>query len=53
MEKAAVANSLTGRAIGRVLSVARTVADMEERMDVGKADLCEALGYRVRDGAGI
>ena len=51
-EKVAVSNSMSGRAIVRVLSVARTIADMDERREVGKADLCEALGFRLRDGVG-
>lgn len=51
-EEMATANKLSGRGIVRVLSVARTIADMEQRRDVCRADLCEALGYRVRDGVG-
>ena len=51
-EKAARANRMSGRAIVRTLSVARTIADIAERKTVEKADLCEALGFRVRDGVG-
>jgi magnesium chelatase family protein len=41
---------MSGRAIVRTLSVARTVADMEQRQQVERADLCEAIGFRVRGG---
>ena len=51
-EKAARANCMSGRAIVRTLSVARTIADMSQKRSVEKSDLCEALGFRVRDGVG-
>ena len=51
-ERASVANNMSGRAIVRVLSVARTIADMAQRCVVERADLCEALAFRVRDGVG-
>ena len=51
-EKAARANNMSGRAIVRTLAVARTIADMDERPTVTKGDLCEALGFRVRNGVG-
>ena len=51
-EQAACANNMSGRAIVRVLSVARTIADMDERAVVEKGDLCEALGFRLREGVG-
>lgn len=51
-EKAARANCMSGRAIVRTLSVARTIADMGQKRSVEKSDLCEALGFRVRDGVG-
>lgn len=51
-ENAACRNNMSGRAIVRVLSVARTIADMDERMVVEKGDLCEALGFRLREGVG-
>lgn len=51
-EKTAQANHMSGRAIVRTLSVARTIADMGARQSVTKADLCEALGFRLRDGVG-
>ena len=52
LEKAARANNLSGRAIVRTLSVARTIADIDQRMNVTRADLCEALGYRLRNEIG-
>ena len=51
-EGVASANSMSGRSIVRTLSVARTIADMEQRRNVERADLCEALGFRLRDGVG-
>lgn len=51
-ERAAQANHMSGRAIVRTLSVARTIADMAQRGSVTKADLCEALGFRLREGVG-
>ena len=45
----AEANAMSGRTIVRTLSVARTIADMEQRSCVNRADLCEALGLRVRE----
>ena len=51
-ENCAKRNNMSGRAIVRVLSVARTIADMDERHEVSKSDLCEALGFRLRDGVG-
>ncbi len=47
-ETARVAH-MSGRAIMRTLSLARTVADMEQRLRVERGDLCEALGFRLRD----
>ena len=51
-EKTARANQMSGRAIVRTLSVARTIADMAQRKTVTKVDLCEALGFRLKDGVG-
>lgn len=51
-EGVAAANNMSGRSIVRTLSVARTIADMEQRASVVKSDLCEALGFRLRDGVG-
>ena len=52
-EEAAVTNSMSGRGIVRVLSLARTIADMDERMAVNRADICEALGFRLREEVGV
>ena len=51
-ERMARANRMSGRAIVRTLSVARTIADIAQRRRVSKSDLCEALGFRIRDGVG-
>lgn len=51
-ETVAVANKMSGRAIVRVLSVARTIADMAQRANVTRPDLCEAIGFRLREGVG-
>lgn len=45
-------HSMSGRAITRTLSVARTIADMVESAVVGEEHVAEAVGYRVRDGIG-
>ena len=49
-EDAARANHMSGRAITRTLAVARTIVDMDESPSVGRRHLCEALGFRVREG---
>lgn len=51
-EAMAKANRMSGRAIVRTLSVARTIADIAQKRQVGRSDLCEALGFRIRDGVG-
>ena len=51
-ERMAKANSMSGRAIVRTMSVARTIADIDQRREVSRADLCEALSFRVREGVG-
>lgn len=38
---------LSARAHGRVLRVARTIADLAGRVTIAAADLAEALQYRV------
>ncbi len=50
LEQVAGANHMSGRAIMRVLRVARTVADMDESPAVAKRHLCEAVGFRLREG---
>ncbi len=52
LESAAKTHGMSGRAIMRTLSVARTIADMGESPEVKKAHLCEALGFRIREGVG-
>ena len=41
-------NNMSGRGIMRVLSVARTIADLEQKEKVTRLHLCEALTYRLR-----
>lgn len=50
LEETARRTRMSGRAIMRTLALARTVADMEERPRVLRADLCEAIGFRSREG---
>ena len=52
LESAAKTHGMSGRAIMRTLSVARTIADMAESLEVRKPHLCEALGFRIREGVG-
>lgn len=52
LEKAAAANGMSGRGIVRTLAVARTIADVDQRRNVSKSDICEALGYRLRNKMG-
>ena len=42
---------MSGRGIARVLSVARTIADLEQCRDVDENHLVEAIGFRVRRGS--
>ena len=51
-EEVAQANHMSGRAIVRTMAVARTIADIAQRHIVDRADLCEALGFRLREGVG-
>lgn len=46
LERAACAHHLSGRGLTRLLRVARTLADLEQRTRVEIQDLSEALGYR-------
>lgn len=50
LECAARASRLSGRAIMRTLALARTIADMEESCRVERNHLCEAIGFRLREG---
>ena len=50
LEDMAQAGRMSGRAIMRTLALARTVADMEESLRVGRTHLCEAIGFRLREG---
>ena len=51
-ERMAQANNMSGRAIVRTMSVARTIADIAQRRQVTRSDLCEALSFRLREGVG-
>lgn len=51
-EHAAARAKMSGRGIVRTLNVARTIADIAQEHTVSKAHLCEALGFRLRDGIG-
>lgn len=48
LQKAVQNFSLSFRAIKKVLKVARTIADLEKRKNIGKSDMLEALSYRKR-----
>lgn len=49
LEEMAVAGHMSGRAIMRTLSLARTIADMEEKERVTREHVCEAIGFRLRE----
>ena len=44
---------LSARAYDRIIKVARTIADLDEREDVNVDDISEAIGYRVLDRATV
>lgn len=48
-EQIASQNNMSGRGIMRVLSVARTISDIEKSEVVTHEHLCEALTYRIRE----
>jgi magnesium chelatase family protein len=50
LESLAQAAHMSGRAIMRTLTLARTVADMEQSECVARDHLCEAVGFRLREG---
>ena len=52
LEDMAKAYAMSGRSIMRLLSVARTIADMEQSSRVAQDHLAEALGFRLREGVG-
>jgi magnesium chelatase family protein len=47
LEKAADTYGLSARALNRILKVARTIADLDERGHVRQSDIEEAIRYRV------
>jgi magnesium chelatase family protein len=46
LEQAARAAHLSGRAVTRIMRVARTIADLDQAASVGTLHVSEALGYR-------
>jgi len=46
LESAARRSSLSGRAVTRMLRVARTIADLAGEPTIGEEHVAEALGYR-------
>ena len=51
LENAMAEHGLSTRAIGRILKVARTIADLEQNNDVLPEHVREALGFRILDRA--
>jgi magnesium chelatase family protein len=49
LERAMEAFRLSARAYGRILKIARTIADLDGRDDISLAHLSEAIGYRSLD----
>jgi magnesium chelatase family protein len=48
LDRAILQFSLSFRAINKVLKVARTIADIENSLDIQKGHILEALSYRRR-----
>ncbi len=48
LDKAILNFSLNQRSVGKLLKIARTVADIEGHKDIRKSDVIEAFGYRRR-----
>ena len=51
LEDMALHYHMSGRGIMKTLSIARTIADMEQKQGVSRAHICEALNLRNTDGA--
>lgn len=51
LETAARRSSLSGRAVTRMLRVARTIADLAREQAIGEEHVAEALGYRTWESA--
>lgn len=49
-ESVATKSGMSGRAIMRTLALSRTIADMEQVATVGHDHICEAVGFRLREG---
>ena len=49
MEKAFKKLNLSSRAYNRILKVSRTIADLEGREEITRADVAEAIQYRNLD----
>ncbi len=49
LEQLAKVHKLSGRGIMKTLSVARTIADMDQRESVTEDDLAEAIMFRIQD----
>ena len=52
LEEMAMLHRMSGRGIVKTLSIARTIADMDGREQVGRDQVCEALALRLREGVG-
>ena len=50
VREAAERMGLSARGFHRVLKLARTIADLEGRPEIGRAHLAEALSYRAETG---